>query len=57
MLMMSSLPFSDFDRRHPWHNINGSSFPYFDSLQFADNVKSVHKLDNNTVEAVSGRKL
>lgn len=28
-----------FDRRHPWHNINGSSFPYFDSLQFADNVK------------------
>lgn len=39
-----------FDRRHPWHNINGSSFPYFDSLQFADNVKSVRKLDNNTVE-------
>lgn len=39
-----------FDRRHPWHNINGSSFPYFDSLQLADNVKSVRKLDNNTVE-------
>nr|WP_263596213.1 ABC transporter substrate-binding protein SapA [Citrobacter amalonaticus] len=39
-----------FDRHHPWHNVNGSSFPYFDSLQFADNVQSVRKLDNNTVE-------
>ena len=39
-----------FDRQHPWHNVNGSSFPYFDSLQFADNVQSVRKLDNNTVE-------
>ena len=39
-----------FDRHHPWHNVNGSNFPYFDSLQFADNVQSVRKLDNNTVE-------
>ncbi|HCG2923403.1 TPA: ABC transporter substrate-binding protein SapA, partial [Klebsiella variicola] len=39
-----------FDRHHPWHNVNGSSFPYFDSLQFADNVQSVRKLDSNTVE-------
>lgn len=39
-----------FDRQHPWHSINGSNFPYFDSLQFTDNLKSVHKLDNNTVE-------
>ncbi|CAH6057564.1 peptide ABC transporter substrate-binding protein SapA [Citrobacter sp. CK184] len=39
-----------FDRKHPWHNVNGGSFPYFDSLQFADNVKSVRKLDNNIVE-------
>ena len=30
-----------FDRNNPWHNVNGSNFPYFDSLQFADNVKSV----------------
>ncbi|PIN63889.1 hypothetical protein CKQ90_28290, partial [Klebsiella pneumoniae] len=29
---------------------NGSSFPYFDSLQFADSVESVRKLDNQTVE-------
>ncbi len=39
-----------FNRNHPWHNINGDSFPYFDSLQFADSVDSVRKLDNRTVE-------
>ncbi|WP_312117718.1 ABC transporter substrate-binding protein SapA [Kosakonia cowanii] len=39
-----------FDRHHPWHNVNGDSFPYFDSLQFADSVESVRKLDNRTVE-------
>ncbi len=39
-----------FDRHHPWHNVNGSNFPYFDSLQFADAVESVRKLDSRTVE-------
>lgn len=39
-----------FNRNHPWHNVNGVNFPYFDSLQFADSVKSVRKLDNRTVE-------
>ena len=39
-----------FDRHHPWHNVNGGSFPYFDSLQFADAVESVRKLDSRTVE-------
>lgn len=39
-----------FDRQHPWHNVNGGAFPYFDSLQFADSVRSVRKLDNHTVE-------
>ncbi|MGY5956932.1 ABC transporter substrate-binding protein SapA [Kosakonia sp. BK9b] len=39
-----------FDRENPWHNVNGSSFPYFDSLQFADAIDSVRKLDNRTVE-------
>ncbi len=42
-----------FDRNNPWHNVNGSNFPYFDSLQFADNVKSVRKLDNNSLSSVS----
>ncbi|WP_039056042.1 ABC transporter substrate-binding protein SapA [Enterobacter sp. Bisph1] len=39
-----------FSRNHPWHNVNGDDFPYFDSLQFADSVDSVRKLDNRTVE-------
>lgn len=39
-----------FDRHHPWHNVNGGNYPYFDSLQFVDAVQSVKKLDNRTVE-------
>ena len=39
-----------FNRQHPWHNVNGGSYPYFDSLQFSDSVQSVKKLDNDTVE-------
>ena len=39
-----------FDRQHPWHNVNGGSYPYFDSLQFADSVQSVKKLDADTIE-------
>lgn len=39
-----------FNRQHPWHNVNGGSYPYFDSLQFPDAVQSVKKLDKNTVE-------
>lgn len=39
-----------FNRSHPWHNVNGPNFPYFDSLQFADSVENVRKLDNRTVE-------
>ncbi|WP_312242833.1 ABC transporter substrate-binding protein SapA [Pantoea sp.] len=39
-----------FDRHHPWHNVNGGNYPYFDSLQFTDSVQSVKKLDNDTVE-------
>ncbi|EMH4161270.1 peptide ABC transporter substrate-binding protein SapA [Pluralibacter gergoviae] len=39
-----------FYRQNSWHSINGDSFPYFDSLQFADSVDSVRKLDSRTVE-------
>lgn len=39
-----------FDRNNPWHDIGGGSYPYFDSLKFPDNVKSIKKLDNYTVE-------
>ncbi|MDW8846258.1 ABC transporter substrate-binding protein SapA [Erwinia sp. MMLR14_017] len=39
-----------FDRHSAWHNVNGGNYPYFDSLQFPDAVKSVKKLDKDTVE-------
>ncbi|WP_058910252.1 ABC transporter substrate-binding protein SapA [Entomohabitans teleogrylli] len=39
-----------FNRDDPWHEVNGGNYPYFDSLQFADAVKDVRKLDNHTVE-------
>lgn len=39
-----------FDRKSAWHNVNGGSYPYFDSLQFADAVQSVKKLNEDTVE-------
>ncbi|WP_173636203.1 ABC transporter substrate-binding protein SapA [Paramixta manurensis] len=39
-----------FDRHHPWHNVSGGNYPYFDSLQFADSVQSIKKLNNDTVE-------
>ncbi len=44
-----------FNRNHPWHYVNGGDFPYFDSLQFADTVKNVRKLDNRTVEFTLAR--
>lgn len=39
-----------FDQHHPYHEVNGGDYPYFDSLQFPDSVHSVVKLDNDTVE-------
>ncbi|WP_411900208.1 ABC transporter substrate-binding protein, partial [Salmonella enterica] len=39
-----------FARSNTWHTISGSGLPCFAGVQFADNVKSVRKLDNTTVE-------
>ncbi|WP_230479502.1 ABC transporter substrate-binding protein SapA [Izhakiella capsodis] len=39
-----------FNRKSPWHNVNGGHYPYFDSLQYANAVKSIRKLDRYTVE-------
>ena len=39
-----------FDRNNPWHSVNGASYPYFDSLQFADTVKSVRKIGEYSIE-------
>lgn len=39
-----------FNQLHPFHAVNGGEYPYFESLQFADSVLSVKKLDSYTVE-------
>lgn len=38
------------DSHDPWHGVNGERYPYFDSLQFADVVAKVSKIDDYTVE-------
>ncbi|AXW87841.1 ABC transporter substrate-binding protein [Lonsdalea britannica] len=38
------------DAHHPFHDINGGEYPYFDSLQFADTVQSIRKIGDYTVE-------
>ncbi len=38
------------DENNHYHGVNGSDYPYFDSLQFSKTVKSVKKIDDYTVE-------
>ncbi|WP_283164085.1 ABC transporter substrate-binding protein SapA [Brenneria tiliae] len=38
------------DKKHPYHDVNGGEYPYFDSLQFADSVQSIRKLGEYGVE-------
>ncbi|ACT06604.1 extracellular solute-binding protein family 5 [Dickeya chrysanthemi Ech1591] len=38
------------DKKHPFHDINGGEYPYFDSLQLADNVQSIRKLGDYSIE-------
>ncbi|QTF08534.1 peptide ABC transporter substrate-binding protein SapA [Brenneria izadpanahii] len=38
------------NKDHPYHDVNGGEYPYFDSLQFADSVKSIRKLGEYSVE-------
>ncbi len=39
-----------FEVNNPYHYINGGRYPYFDSLQFADSVQSIRKINGYTVE-------
>ncbi len=39
-----------FEKTNPYHYINGGRYPYFDSLQFPDSVKSIEKINAHTVE-------
>ncbi|MDY7563291.1 ABC transporter substrate-binding protein [Pseudomonas sp. 10B1] len=38
------------DPKHPWHDKSLIGFPYFESMGFADLLKSVEKLDDSTVK-------
>ncbi|MEQ9924076.1 ABC transporter substrate-binding protein SapA [Pectobacterium brasiliense] len=38
------------DEKHPYHDVNGGEYPYFDSLQFADSVQSIRKLGEYSIE-------
>ncbi|NMP28766.1 peptide ABC transporter substrate-binding protein SapA [Rahnella sp. SAP-1] len=38
------------DEHNHYHSVNGSDYPYFDSLQFSKTVKSIKKIDDSTVE-------
>ncbi|MBS9433948.1 ABC transporter substrate-binding protein SapA [Photorhabdus hainanensis] len=39
-----------FDKQHYYHNVNGGHYPYFDSLQLADSIQSIRKINEYTVE-------
>ncbi|MGP1933768.1 MAG: ABC transporter substrate-binding protein SapA [Arsenophonus sp. NC-XBC3-MAG3] len=39
-----------FDKNHPYHYVGGGNYSYFDSLQLANNIRSIRKIDNYTVE-------
>lgn len=39
-----------YDKNHPYHYVGGGNYPYFDSLQLANNIRSIRKIDNYTVE-------
>ncbi|AKM47789.1 peptide ABC transporter substrate-binding protein SapA [Edwardsiella anguillarum] len=39
-----------FDPKHPYHDVNGGHYPYFDSLQFSNAVQSIRRLDDNSIE-------
>ena len=38
------------DPKHPWHKLSSVGFPYFESMGFKELLKSVEKVDDNTVK-------
>ncbi|MBK5072937.1 peptide ABC transporter substrate-binding protein SapA [Budviciaceae bacterium CWB-B4] len=39
-----------FNAEAPYHMVNGGHYPYFDSMQFSDSVKSIRKVNDYTVD-------
>lgn len=38
------------DAKHPYHDVNGGSYPYFDSLRLDQRIKSVERINGYRVE-------
>lgn len=38
------------DNNHPYHDVNGGSYPYFDSLNLSDTIKDVKRINGYRVE-------
>src|SRR5699024_1852582 len=38
------------DPNHPYHNVSKGTYPYFNAMKFPQLLKSVKKVDDNTVE-------
>ncbi|PID76730.1 MAG: ABC transporter substrate-binding protein [Deltaproteobacteria bacterium] len=41
-----------WDKKHPFHNINGGNYEYFSSMGMPDLIKSIEKVDDYTVKFV-----
>ena len=44
------------DPNHPYHNVSKGTYPYFKAMKFPDLLKSVEKVDDNTVRITLNKK-
>ncbi|OOF69843.1 ABC transporter substrate-binding protein [Rodentibacter caecimuris] len=44
------------DPSHPYHNVSKGTYPYFKAMKFPDLLKSVEKIDDNTVKITLNKK-
>ncbi|VEH65314.1 heme-binding protein A [Rodentibacter pneumotropicus] len=45
------------DPNHPYHNVSRGTYPYFKAMKFPDLLKSVEKVDDNTVRITLNKKM
>lgn len=41
---------------HPYHNVSGGQYPYFDSIGLADNIKEIERINGYRIEITLKRK-
>ncbi|MGO8078023.1 ABC transporter substrate-binding protein, partial [Rhizobium leguminosarum] len=44
------------DPNHPYHNVSTGTYPYFKSMKFPDLLKSIEKVDDNTIRITLNKK-